>query len=178
MNNSNDQQSELKSPKNGDLIITEIMFDPNAVSDNDGEWFEIYNLSEKDTFNLKEISFFDTSNAFTIDSELLILPKSYLVLGKNMDSTQNGNVTVDYQYQNLSLPNNSESKITIQGIDQEMIFEIIFSGETFDSGKSLNLSSASLSMEDASMIDNWCLSSNELDSGDFGTPGGENANCQ
>ncbi len=39
---------DLEDVQLGDLIITEIMNNPSAVGDSEGEWFEIYNNGSQD----------------------------------------------------------------------------------------------------------------------------------
>ena len=39
----NEQKAVVPQPGAGELIISEIMYNPSAVDDNDGEWFELFN---------------------------------------------------------------------------------------------------------------------------------------
>lgn len=40
------------TPGVGQVIITEIMYNPAAVPDSDGEWFELFNMSTTETYVL------------------------------------------------------------------------------------------------------------------------------
>ncbi len=51
---------EPKPPEAGTLLITEVMPDPNAVPDEKGEWFEIYNPT-KDPIDVTNWSFVDSN---------------------------------------------------------------------------------------------------------------------
>ena len=92
----------------GDIVITEIMQNPNAVYDSDGEWFEIYNNSDHDIdlngWIIKDLD----SDSHTISSTVIITPGEYIVLGRNADKATNGGVDVAYQYSNFNLANGAD----------------------------------------------------------------------
>lgn len=80
----------------GDIIVTEIMADPNAVSDTKGEWFEIYNTKSYD-INLEGWEISDLgSDSFAISGALIVPPFSHVVLCVNGDISTNGGVNCDY----------------------------------------------------------------------------------
>jgi len=82
----------------GEIVITEIMKDPDEVQDTVGEWFEIYNPSAMD-INLEGwVISDDLSDNHAIQGQLIIPAGGYLVLGIEDDSAVNGGVTVDYEY--------------------------------------------------------------------------------
>ena len=68
-----------------DLLISEIMVNPAALSDARGEWFELYNPTTRG-LNLSDVTLDDFGgDCPKIDSELLILPTDYLRLSLNVD---------------------------------------------------------------------------------------------
>jgi len=72
------------------LAITEIMQNPSAVNDSDGEWFEIFNSGDIELdLNGWIIKDADTDN-HTISSSLIINSGEYKVLGINSNSSTNG----------------------------------------------------------------------------------------
>ena len=92
----------------GELIISEVMANPAAVSDTNGEWFELYNRTDS-SIDLNGLNFYDSgSNSHTISESLFIEASSYLVLGRNSDAAINGGLTVDYVYSNFTLGNSSD----------------------------------------------------------------------
>ena len=94
----------------GDIVITEIMQNPGAVYDSEGEWFEIYNASEH-TIDLNGwfIKDNDTdSHQIANGSALLVESGGYLVLGRNANSAENGGVQEDYQYSGVDLANGAD----------------------------------------------------------------------
>ncbi len=94
----------------GDLLITEVLTNPSAVSDTSGEWFEIVNTTDH-AINLNGMTIKDNgSNFHTINSTLplIINPGNYFVLGRNDDPSENGNYQPDYVYSSFTLSNSSD----------------------------------------------------------------------
>lgn len=157
----------------GDVIITEIMQNPTAVSDNDGEFFEIYNTTgstiDLDGWVIKD----KDSESHTIDNggPLNINSGEYLVLGRNLDTATNGGVNVAYQYSSFFLGNSSDEVIledngvTIDSVAYD-------NGSTFPdpSGASMELTDILL---DNNVGTNWLTATSAWigSAGDFGTPG-------
>jgi hypothetical protein len=97
----------------GELIITEFMANPAAVSDTNGEWFEIFN-STASAIDINGLVLRDEgSNSHTVSSTtpLWIEAGAYFVLGRNTDSASNGGYQADYGYSNFSLNNSSDAII-------------------------------------------------------------------
>ena len=90
------------------VTITEIMQNPSAVNDSEGEWFEIFNSGDIELdLNGWTIKDADTDN-HTISSSLIINSGEYKVLGINSNSSTNGGVIVDYQYSDITLANGAD----------------------------------------------------------------------
>lgn len=97
----------------GDIVITEIMQNPSAVYDSDGEWFEIYNNSDQ-AIDLNGWTIKDRdSDSHTIVQSVVIQPGEYLVFGRNSDVNTNGGVNVAYQYSGINLANGADEIILI-----------------------------------------------------------------
>ena len=109
-------------PQSGDIIITEIMQNPDAVLDNDGEWFEIYNTTYEDIdINGWKISDNGTDNhTITNGGSLIISANGFLVLGNNSNSLTNGGYTCDYQYSGFALANGDDEIILKTSNDVEI----------------------------------------------------------
>ncbi len=97
------------------ILITEIMKNPNAVADSDGEWFEIYNYGTADVningWTIKDLG----TDQHTIDNggPLWVPAKGFLVLGISDNSATNGGVSVDYVYSSIYLGNADDELILI-----------------------------------------------------------------
>jgi len=84
------------------------MADPEAASDNDGEWFEIYNPGSNPV-NLKGWSVVDQGgDSYLFSTDLIVPVNGYVVLARNADVTINGGVPADDEYSGLTLANGED----------------------------------------------------------------------
>lgn len=165
----------------GDIIVTEIMANPDAVSDASGEWFEITNVSSG-TLNINGLVISDNgTDLHTVSGDLNLAPGESMVLGNNIDEMMNGGVSVDYQYSNFSLFNTGDEVILTFGeteIDR-VVYEVDWAIQI---GRSLSLNSGHYNSTDNDNSANWCSTPEEasyqIGTGDYGTPGVENPSCQ
>jgi len=157
--------SVCKAATVSDLLITEIMANPLAVSDTRGEWFELFNPTSE-SINLSGLLLSDDgSNRHTISSttDLLIDSGSYFVMARNGDSSVNGGFTADYVYSSFSL-GNSQDQIIFSDMSGELL--------RFDYGSGFVPSGSSMELIDAVLLpSNFAATSTTFGSGDFGTPG-------
>ncbi len=169
------QVSEATVPSSY-IIINEIMQDPSAVADLDGEWFEIYNNSSS-SIDISSWTIRDNgSDSHKIDTggiPLTIAPSGYLVLGRNEDIYLNGGVTVDYKYDGFNLSNSSDEVIIEDKNGLEIDRVEYDGGPNFPdpTGASMVLINPSL---DNNIGANWRVSTTPFGAGDLGTPGIEN----
>ncbi|WP_299012661.1 T9SS type A sorting domain-containing protein [uncultured Polaribacter sp.] len=168
-------------PNVGSLIITEIMQNPSAVSDSNGEYFEVYNTSNTAIDLLGwSIATVTTGVPATsvIDKSVIVPANGYVVLGENNDMTTNGGVFVNYKYENkLFLGNNAATIVLSCG--SKMMDEVSYDGGTTfpnPSGKSMELATDKYSAIDNNLGINWAEATVEITSGgDLGTPGAANS---
>ena len=161
--------SHASSIQAGDLLISEVLANPSAVSDSNGEYFELFNSSSAaidiNGFILSD----DGSNLHVITStdSLFIQPGEYFVLGSNGDSTTNGGYIADYVYSDFSLTN-SNDEIIISAIDNTEIVRLEYTGTPFGSaGASAELINQVLQPSQ----DDYAISTTIFGDGDSGTPG-------
>ena len=157
----------------GDLTITEVMQNPAAVSDVDGEWFEIRNTSGLDV-DLDGLRITDFVNDdVTLVSTLLLDPGEYLVIGRQTDPTLNGGAPVDVAIQ-MDLGNAFDelhllaNAVTVDAVAWD-------DGASFPdpNGASMTLPSALDHLDnDAGVL--WSPSTCTYGDGDAGTPGTAN----
>ena len=109
-------------PVSAQVVINEIMQNPSAVSDTDGEWFEIHNPTASDIdidgWTIEDLDF-DT-HVINNGGPPLVPAGGYVVLGRNTDSGANGGVAVDYQYANFFLGNGGDEIVLLNGDDIEI----------------------------------------------------------
>lgn len=152
-----------------DLLITEIMANPSAVTDTNGEWFELFNPTG-DSINLSGIILSDAgSNSHTISSgsDLWIDSGNYFVMGRNGVNSSNGGFTADYVYSSFSLGNTSDQIIFSDGANE--LLRLDYAAGFVANGASMELLSESM------LAGNYAASVNPYGDGDFGSPGSEGA---
>ncbi len=147
----------------GDILISELMANPAAVSDTNGEWFEIYNTTNA-TIDLNGLSLRDNgSNQHTINTanSLLINPGDYFVLGRSGDNTNNGGYSADYVYNNFSLANTTDAIILEVGATT--IASLLYDSPLFGTaGNSVEWNNSSFSLTPDTL---------SYGDGDIGSPG-------
>ena len=164
--------AEFQFPSGGesdyDIVISEVMPNPAAVSDTYGEWFEIKNL-DSIIIDLNGWIIRDEGNDIhIINTSIEIQPGQYMVLGRNGNESANGGYVSDYTYSSFALANTNDEIIILD--QNEKIVDGISYGNTFpfSSGVSMYL----MDFVSESNIDtNWASSSLIYGDGDRGTPG-------
>jgi len=166
----------------GDLLITEIMPNPSALSDTEGEWFEIYNNTDE-VINLQNLVLGrDDANLHIISDSIELAPGAYIVLERTDLATDAGN---SYVYGSDILLTNTGAVLSIynEGTETdpgELIFSVNYGGEFFPSspGASISLNPDMINPADAVVGTSWCTSTSVYNTGDSGTPGEVNDPCQ
>jgi hypothetical protein len=175
---------EAGEPTPHQLAITEIMVDPVAVPDTDGEWFEVLNTGAR-AVSLENVVVSDSGGEeFTVSSingNIVLNAGQRFVFGRSADSSTNGDVPVDYEYgTSFNLGNgNDEIILTLGGVELDrIVYAGIFAFPTATAG-SIQLGAE----HDASTVNNntgslWCPSKTKWwQFSDFGSPGAANDTC-
>ena len=150
------------------LIITEIMPNPAAVSDSRGEWFEILN-TDSIVIDLNGWTIMDQGNdTHVITTSIEIAPGQYMVLGRNGNEAENGGYIADYIYSSFQLGNTEDEIIIIDGDDN--IVDNVSYDNTFPytSGVSMYLKNLTYN---SNLDTSWAASFSAYGDGDMGTPG-------
>ncbi len=164
------------------ITVTEIMNDPLAVDDAQGEWFEIYNPLAVDV-DLVGWTFYDGGgDNFDIVGSLIVPAEGYLVLGANGDAGTNGGVDVDYVYSDFTL-DDVDDEIYIDDPTATEVFFLeyyILDGWPDPEGASFSFDGAMTpAAGPAWSASNWCTSTAVWagSDGDAGSPGEPNEHC-
>jgi len=141
----------------GDVVITEFMFNPSAVLDSAGEWIEVQNTTglaiDLDGWKVDD---------HTISSSVNIAAGESAVLCVNSDISLNGGVVCAYDLTSVSLGNDGDT-VTIKDGDDVVIYSITYTAEDVLEGKSTNVADGSVfTIEEV----------NQYGDGDYGTPAG------
>ena len=134
-------------PSVGDIIITEIMMDPLAVEDQFGEWIELQNLTDQ-TLDISGFRLSDEGkNNFVFPDALYVDPQGTVIVGRSLETSENGNVGVDVLSSDLTL-NNRTYILTPEITDAKEIFEEMVVVGTTGSGIEMGLEAARLALSE------------------------------
>lgn len=163
----------IVSPNVGSIIITEIMPDPEAVGDAEGEYFEVYNTTASDIDMQGWVISGTGLESHTIASSVIVSANDYAVFARDADILLNGGFTADYQFTGFSLANGSDEIILTSGVTE--IDRVVYNSSfAFAAGKSMELSLGAYTSAANNVITNWGIATTTYGDGDFGTPGAEN----
>jgi len=163
----------------GDLVITEVMYNPAFCTDATCEWIEIYNASGSPVDLLGLLISDIGASSGEIEDSAVLAPGEYGVLGAS-DSD-------DWGYTFEPLAHYGSSGPFFSQADGDLV-EIANNATTIDiilytangdrnAGASLELDPAAL---DADLNDDeaqWCVAQDDFGDGDLGSPGSANAPC-
>lgn len=156
----------------GDIIITEIMADPQTLDDSVGEWFEIFNPTNS-RWDLRGCELSDLGNDSTlINRSLLVPPMSYVTLAR---SAMPG-FGPDYVYSGFAIANGEDEIIITCGaseVAQVPMLPAFGFASSAPTGASIGLLRGRMSETDNDDGQFWCVSVADYN-GDRGTPGGPN----
>ncbi|GEM_PF-5196388 len=168
--------SGFNHPVPGDIVVNEIMIDPGVVADADGEYIELYNRSTAG-IDLNGWQIRDAGvDEHTIDNggPLVIDSGTFLVLGRNANTDENGGVEVDYEYSGFVL-SNSMDEIVLVDSEGTTIDSMMYSsdlGFQLEVGCSIELRNY---YWDNTMAITWSAASQPFGMGDLGSPGVANS---
>lgn|GEM_PF-472999 len=165
-------------PSPGDLVITEYMKDPDTVTDTNGEWFELFNVSGVEVTLEGCIIRDNGSNTHTIGSEVLVPSNAYVVLARNGTSGSNGGVSAAYEYGgSFQMSNSSPDAIIVECGGQTIDAVAYGSGWPSQTGVAAQLDPGSLTTTANDDAANWCQAPTAWSGGDLGSPGQANPTC-
>ncbi|WP_306131657.1 ExeM/NucH family extracellular endonuclease [Roseivivax marinus] len=157
------------------IVITEIMQNPSAVSDTDGEYFEVYNAGDTaidlDGWTISDDG--SDSHVISVPDGLIVAPGDYLVLARNGDSDANGGIEADYVYSGINLANGADEVILTDTLGREIDRVAYDGGPAFPdpNGASMELTNPALDNSDGT---NWETADTAFGAGDLGSPGKAN----
>lgn len=167
----------------GDLVITEFLAAPTYVSDGDGEWFEIFNVTSAEIdiegWSIRD-NLLDYHTIANGGNGVIVPALDYIVLGRNTNTSQNGGVPVDYAY-NFFFLDTSFDAIILEDDTNTEIDRVDYVSPFYPvtPGRSTSLDAGTIDWQSNDNPTNWCLSQTPLGGGnpDTGTPGQDNGVC-
>ena len=146
----------------GAVVINEFLADPLVVTDNNGEYIELYNDGSTAVDLLNWVINDSGSDSHTIATSLVIPANDFLVLCRNNNLTQNGNLACDYLYGiDISLTNTAD-EIMLYDSTSTLVDNVTYdtaNGWSIQAGTSLELIDVSA---DNNVPTNWELAQTKL----------------
>ncbi|HEY0036275.1 MAG TPA: lamin tail domain-containing protein, partial [Longimicrobium sp.] len=153
------------------IVINELMVDPSAVADTDGEWIEVHNRGTA-AVNLQGwVIASNNDSPQTIASSVSVPAGGYVVLARNGNAALNGGVTEDYAYSTLTLANTSDWVALRDNLGASV--DSVTWATAMPAGSTRGVSDPSADNLDAKGS-NWHTATSTFGSGDKGTPGARN----
>jgi len=164
----------LISPVPPQLVITELMANPAAESDAQGEYFEIWNRSER-TVDLQGLHVSDLgSDSFTVDVSLQAAPGAFVVFAKTAAAADG---LGDFVYGSAMTLANSADAVVLSLDGTELDRVVYDGGFPLASGASMQLSADKFDSAANDDAANWCASVTMMNDGDLGSPAATNDGC-
>jgi hypothetical protein len=169
----------------GDLVITELLKDPSAVSDTTGEWFEVTNITSTDIRMCAGWEAYDDDvDSFLFVSDIFVPAGASVVFGRSATTSATGGITVDYNFgSGMQLANGADEIVLYfddpDGTPFEMSRVEYLDGPAWPdtAGKSISLDPDFTTETDNDSVGNWCHGTTTFGAGDVGTPGDVNDEC-
>ncbi|MAJ44385.1 MAG: hypothetical protein CMF96_06550 [Candidatus Marinimicrobia bacterium] len=155
------------------VIISEVMINPQNISDSNGEWFEIY-IQNEIPINFKNWIIKDNdTDEYLITENYEIQNSSYAIFTNNSNPYSNGGIYNAYEYGDINLANAGDELYLIS--PEGFVADSIWwdDGGQFPFGNGFSMALINNNLNNLEPI-NWQESNIEFSSGDFGTPGLEN----
>ncbi|MBN1340572.1 MAG: lamin tail domain-containing protein [Bacteroidales bacterium] len=167
---------DVVEPVIPDIIITEIMQNPSAVTDNAGEYFELFNTTSSPIDINGWIIKDDDTDVDTIEGSLIVPAMGFVVLGSNDTSAVNGGYTCNYMYENYFLGNSVDEVVLCMPDGSEVDRVVYDNGVTFPDPNGAAMVFTGTPADDNNNGANWVTATlRELTytgaSGDLGSPG-------
>ncbi len=168
--------TNFATPMAGDVIISEIMSNPDVIPDADGEWFEVHNPSDDTTYQLGgcEISGVKGEEIIMLDVDLTIPPGGYLTFAPASEADIG--FVPDYEYDENYFIANGGDIITLN-CGGMIVDSVDYDGFAPGPGESLNLDPDFFNALDNDAAASWCAGTVEYVADNAGTPGAANTEC-
>jgi hypothetical protein len=179
---TDDDDDAVQVAQPGDVLVTELMLDPTAVYDADGEWVELRNMTSA-PIDISGWELADTgpdSVLVSFGTPLSIPANDYLLLGKSTSTSVNGGAPVAWAYGSDFTLANSGDEVILYRDDGQLMFSLSYAGSwAVEPGISYQLNPTVTDLSGAQNKGNWCVawSAASYGLGDYGTPGLANVYC-
>ena len=166
----------------GDLVITEIMINPQQTEDKFGEWIELKNISG-DYIDASGLVISDNNlDNYEVQSTqgaLVIPPEGYLVICAEEDFWDNGGVDCQatFLYKTLGggfALSNNDDEIIVSKANGTFLDDFSYGAGFAPEGASMGVENGQENITSNNNPNNWCEQWDFMSGGDSGSPGEEN----
>lgn len=175
-------EDDPRKPAPGEVVISELMVDPDAVHDKFGEYVELTNVTPA-WLTLEGVTLSDDNIDKVVLPALVLPPHGTLVLCASDDTWDNGGVVCDWDYEYDSLGDgfamsNEEDEVILTKPNGKLLDKVVWRDpEWAVVGASMGLDPDEMDVDANDALDAWCDQWPYLSGGDSGTPGEENDWC-
>lgn len=168
-------------PLPGQVVITELMPNPAAVTDDDGEWIELTNVSDAPV-DLEGCVLYDAANdedVVNTGAPIVVPPGGLVLFAKTADAVVNGGLpSVAYAFGTSYTLANTGDQVRLE-CGGAVIDELTYvEAWPFAEAVAMQLSSDSLDATANDAPGSWCPATAAYGAGgDQGTPGQANGGC-
>lgn len=171
----NGQLRDLRPPVLGDLVISEFMANPAAVSDADGEWFEVYVTRDVDLNGLELGRVVPTVDMTVPMGDCLpATAGSYVLFASKTDPAVNGGLPPVDLVIDFGLTNSGSGLFV--GQEGAVLDRVSWGSVGTGAATSLDPGQLDPTANDDPL--NWCRATSAYGAGDLGTPRAANPSCQ
>ncbi|MCB9678318.1 MAG: lamin tail domain-containing protein [Alphaproteobacteria bacterium] len=167
----------------GDLVFSELMINPEVVSDDMGEWVELYNTASY-PIDVSGYTFHDLDyDSWELSGPFIVPPGGYYVLCAETDASLNGGVPCDGWFQRVSLGGglalaNVPDEVVLSRPDGVEIDRLEYDETWFTNGVAIGVDPSALDEDGNDDLDAWCDQVSVVSTGgEPGTPGQANDPC-
>jgi hypothetical protein len=153
------------------VVISELMKNPAALADTQGEWIELYNAGNV-PLSLAGCTLARGDQSFTFADSVVIAPAQYATLANSADP----GFTPSASYRGLTLPNSGAVSLRLSCGEQLLDAVTLSQAAGNRDGRSLSLSASHLDPAANDVESAWCEGASAYN-GDYGTPGRANPDC-
>jgi hypothetical protein len=176
-----DGASGPRAPAAGEVIFSELMINPDGVSDELGEWIELFNTTDA-PLSLAGCRLTDESSPKDdklVDGPVVIPAKSAIVLAREGDSAQNGGLVgavLEYG-PSFVLANGGDTAVLVCGTTE--VDRVTFTSTwPFAKGTTMQLRQSARSATANDLVGSWCPATLTYGTGtQRGTPGNTQNHC-
>jgi hypothetical protein len=167
-----DGADDVGASQGADLVINELMINPQRTYDSRGEWIELYNRGDESA-DLEGWTIGDEIYDDIVLPSIVVAPGEFVLLARNGDAFRNGGLTADHVYGNGIILWNSDDLVVLRdpdGMPRDVV-DYRNAGFTVPDGRSMALVDPALDNGDGA---SWCASTTVMARGDLGSPGAAN----